>query len=194
MLQSWSSCWWHDDPPKDPIEGRQWPPNGPIGREPAPHLQPLTTYFSLWHLTTLLPSTWEFRVKVCYVCIYCWWHAFPAQKKVFRNWPLPQWWLPQGLEFLNFPYWLLQGVLTLRSDLSTGGLCQPKAVLKFCPTIGTCGIAGNFYVQSRLKVLYITRSTNSLLNQSFSDCSSTLQLDHHFNQEWAMFCHIWIDS
>ena len=89
-----------------------------------------------------------------YICIYCWWHGFAARKRVFRNWPLPQWWLPQGLEFLNFPYWLLQGVLTLRSDLSTGGLCQPKAVLKFCPTIGPYWIAGNFYVQNRTKVIF----------------------------------------
>ena len=141
--------WW---PPKGPNWGPPVSPQmGQLGAGSPPlTTTPAPTYHLLFsHLTTLLPSRSAVRGKVSYICIHCCLVAQSSHpERVFRNWSLPQWWLPQGLEFFNFPYWLLPGLLTPWSDLSTGGLCQPKAFLKFCLTIGICWIAGNFYAQS----------------------------------------------
>ena len=116
--ERWSS-WWHDDPPKDPILGRQWPPKWANWDPPAPHLQ--LTHRSTYHLLfphlTSLPSLLppiQLRGKDSFTFANIVGGIVQPEKS--GNWSLAQWWLPQGLEFLNFPYWLLPGVLTLWSD------------------------------------------------------------------------------
>ena len=120
-------------PQRTQLRAASDPPNGPIGRRqpptyaatPPPHL-PLTFPSPNYHHILFKLFCWEDNWLYSHIC------SILLQQEKSENWSLPQWWLPQGLEFLNFLYWLLQRVLTLWSDLSTGGLWRPKAaVLKF---------------------------------------------------------------
>ena len=66
MLHWWSS-WWHDDPPKDPISGRQWPPkwaNWKAGSPPLTSTSTPTYHLLFPNLTTLHSSRWELKGKV----------------------------------------------------------------------------------------------------------------------------------
>ena len=121
-------------PQRTQLRAASDPPNGPIGRRqpptytatPPPHL-PLTFLSPNYHHILFKLFCWEdnwLYSHICSISVAC-----SSRVKKSENWSLPQWWLPQGLEFLNFLYWLLQGILTLWSDLSTGGLCRPKAAL-----------------------------------------------------------------